>query len=81
MANQAARFALTTATVQNGDYVYQTATAILYEVIDDTALDEAAGYVALATVTAAQISNATTDSRAIITAANNAAIRKVLIVR
>src|SRR4029078_6802847 len=43
-------FALTTSDVQDGDYVYQTDTAILYEVTDDTALDEAGGYTALATL-------------------------------
>jgi len=56
------RFTLTTATVQNGDYVYQTSNTTLYEVIDDTQLGVAAGYVALATVTAAQISSSTCGS-------------------
>ena len=44
VADQAARFALTTATVQNGDTVKQTDTNILYFVTDDTQLSSAAGY-------------------------------------
>jgi hypothetical protein len=54
-ANQAARYALTTASVQNGDYVYQTDTTVLYEVTDQTALSGAGGYTALATVSVSQI--------------------------
>lgn len=50
VANQTARYALTTASVQNGDYVYQTDTGVLYEVTDQTALNGASGYTALATV-------------------------------
>lgn len=50
VADQTARYALTISQVQNGDYVFQTDTSTLYEVIDDTQLDDAAGYVALATV-------------------------------
>ncbi len=67
VSNQAARYALTQAQVQNGDYVYQTDTATLYEVIDQTLLNGASGYVALATVTAAQISDATAAGRALLT--------------
>lgn len=44
VANQTARFALTTEQVQNGDYVYQTDTQALYEVTDDQSLDSSAGY-------------------------------------
>ena len=50
-----ARFHLTTADVQNGDYVLQTNTYVLYEVTDQTALDGAGGYTALATVTWGQV--------------------------
>ncbi len=71
--DEAARYALTPAQVQNGDYVYQTDTATLYEVIDQTLLTGAAGYVALATVTAGQISDATASGRVLLTAANLAA--------
>lgn len=78
VANQAARYALTTASVQNGDYVYQADTAILYEVIDQTALTGAGGYVALATVTAAQISDATSFGRALLTSASVAAQLQLL---
>ena len=65
--DEASRYALTPAQVQNGDFVYQTDTTILYEVIDQTQLNAAAGYVALATVTAAQISDASTAGRALLT--------------
>lgn len=44
VANQAARFALTTATVQNGDFVKQTDTGVVYFVSDQTNLGSAAGY-------------------------------------
>lgn len=44
VADQTARFALTTATVQNGDTVKQTDTNVMYFVKDDTNLDSAAGY-------------------------------------
>lgn len=47
VANQAARFALTTNEVQNGDTVVQTDTGIRYLVTDDTQLGVAAGYTAL----------------------------------
>lgn len=44
VADQAARFALTTASVQNGDSVKQTDTAVMYYVVDETNLGNAAGY-------------------------------------
>lgn len=44
VADQAARFALTTSTVQNGDTVKQTDTNVMYMVKDDANLDSAAGY-------------------------------------
>ena len=44
VADQTARYALTTATVQNGDTVRQLDTGVMYVVVDDTKLDEAAGY-------------------------------------
>ena len=71
--DEAARYTLTQAQVQNGDYVHQADTATLYEVIDQSMLSDATGYVALATVTAAQISDATVAGRALLTAANLAA--------
>lgn len=49
-----ARFALTTDDVQNGDCVYVNSTQIMYFVVDDTKLDLAAGYKALAAGIAAQ---------------------------
>lgn len=55
VANQAARFALTTATVQNGDTVKQTDTATMYFVIDDTNLGNAAGYSIYTAGTAASV--------------------------
>lgn len=42
--NDTARFALTTSEVQNGDVVYVNDTMIMYFVIDDTKLDQEAGY-------------------------------------
>lgn len=44
VADQTARYALTTATVQNGDSVYQNDTLTMYIVIDDTQLNGAGGY-------------------------------------
>jgi len=44
VADEAARFALTTATVQNGDTVKQTDTGLMYFIKDDTNLDNASGY-------------------------------------
>ena len=44
VANQAARFALTIATIQNGDTVKETDTGLMYFVKDDTNLGNAAGY-------------------------------------
>lgn len=44
VADETARFALTTATVQNGDTVKQTDTNIMYFVKDDTNLNSSAGY-------------------------------------
>lgn len=44
VADEPARFALTTATVQNGDCVKQADTGLLYFVIDDTQLTNSAGY-------------------------------------
>ncbi|GEM_PF-5173359 len=45
VANQAARFALTTTEVQNGDKVKELDGGLLYHVVDDTQLGNAAGYV------------------------------------
>jgi hypothetical protein len=45
VVDQAARYALTTATVQNGDTVKQLDTQIMYVVVDDTNLNNASGYV------------------------------------
>lgn len=44
VANQAARFALTTASVQNGDTVKQTDTNVMYYVVNDASLNTEAGY-------------------------------------
>jgi len=44
VANEAARFSLTTATVQNGDTVKQVDTKVMYFVKDDTNLNNANGY-------------------------------------
>lgn len=52
--DDAARFALTTEQVQNGDTVYVDDTKIMYMVIDDTKLDSEAGYKPYAAGTAAR---------------------------
>jgi hypothetical protein len=44
VANQTARYALTTATVQNGDTVKQTDTGEMWYVVDQTNLGNSAGY-------------------------------------
>lgn len=54
VADQTARYALTTDDVQNGDTVYQNDTQVMYFVVDDTKLNQAAGYKALAAGIAAQ---------------------------
>ena len=65
VANQNERFALTNAIVQNGDFVYQTSTSTLFEVIDDAALTSGTGYRTFATVSLAQISDATANGRSL----------------
>ena len=45
VADQTARFALTTSEVQNGDTVQQLDTGVMYIVVDQTKLSQAAGYV------------------------------------
>lgn len=54
VADDTARFALTTDDVQNGDCVYVNSSQIMYFVVDDTKLDQAAGYKPLAAGIAAQ---------------------------
>jgi hypothetical protein len=44
VADQTARYALTTSTVQEGDTVKQTDTGVMYLVVDSTKLDSADGY-------------------------------------
>ncbi len=44
VADDTARFALTTDQVQNGDTVYVIATELMYLVVDDTKLNQEAGY-------------------------------------
>ena len=54
VADDTARFALTTADVQNGDIVYVDATQVMYYVYDDTKLGVEAGYKPFAAGTAAK---------------------------
>lgn len=54
VADDTARFALTTDDVQNGDCVYVNSSQIMYFVVDDTKLDLVAGYKALAAGMAVQ---------------------------
>lgn len=55
VADQTARFALTTATVQNGDTVKQTDTSSMYFIIDDANLGNAAGYAVYTAGTASSV--------------------------
>lgn len=55
VANQAARFALTLSTVQNGDTVLQSDTNIMYFVKDDTNLGNAGGYAVYTAGTASAV--------------------------
>ncbi len=55
VADQTARFALTTATVQNGDTVKQVDTNVLYFVKDDTNLGNVAGYEVYSAGTASSV--------------------------
>lgn len=55
VADETARFALTTASVQTGDTVKQTDTGVMYIVVDDTNLDSAAGYTEYSAGTAASV--------------------------
>ncbi len=53
--DQAARYNLTTASVQTGDTVKQADTGIMYRVVDDTKLSQAAGYVEYSAGSAASV--------------------------
>ena len=64
VANQAARFALTANQVQLGDTVYQSDTKIMYMVIDQTKLNQAAGYQEYQAGTAAKLGAATVGGTA-----------------
>ena len=55
VADQNARFALTTSTVQLGDTVQQLDTKVMYVVVDTDNLDNAAGYVEYTAGTAASV--------------------------
>ena len=55
VANQVARFALTTASVQNGDTVKQSDTGEFYYVIDQTNLNNASGYAIYTAGTASSV--------------------------
>lgn len=55
VADETARFALTTATVQNGDTVKQTDTGEMWFVTDDSSLDDAGGYAVYTAGTASSV--------------------------
>lgn len=55
VADQTARFALTLATVQNGDTVKQTDTGTMYFVFDDTNLNNSSGYRVYTAATASSV--------------------------
>lgn len=54
VANDTARFALTTDDVQNGDTVYVESSALMYMVVDDEELDNESGYLSYAAGTASR---------------------------
>lgn len=58
VANQTARFALTKTQIQNGDTVKQIDTGVMYLVIDDTNLNNAAGYIEYTAGTATKATTA-----------------------
>ena len=62
VANQTARFALTTATVQLGDTVYQSDTKVMYMVVDESKLNQAAGYMEYQAGTASKLGTTTVGS-------------------
>lgn len=64
VANEAARFALTTAQVQLGDTVYQSDTKVMYMVVDESKLNQAAGYMEYQAGTAAKLGAATVGGAA-----------------
>lgn len=66
VANQTARFALTTNEVQLGDVVLQEDTKIMYYVVDEAKLNQAAGYKEFTAATAARATQLT-ESRTFIT--------------
>lgn len=55
VSDEAGRFALTTATVQNGDVVKQVTPFGVFVVSDDTELDSEAGYVSIAATSSAPV--------------------------
>jgi hypothetical protein len=55
VSNQVGRFALTTANAQVGDTIKQNDTGIMYRIIDDTKLNEEAGYVEYSAARAAAV--------------------------
>ncbi len=61
VANATALLALTVAQVQNGDFVLQSDTNVLFEVTDQSALGTAAAFTALATVTWDQVTGKPTS--------------------
>ncbi len=55
VADEAARFALTTEQVQKGDVVKQASDELVFYVVDDTQLDDAAGYAPMSVGSAASV--------------------------
>lgn len=62
VANQTARFALTTSQVQLGDTVYQADTKIMYMVVDEAKLNQEAGYQEYQAGTASKLGTTTVGS-------------------
>lgn len=78
VANAAARLALTTATVRNGDHVRETDTGNVYELVDESAIGTAGSWVKLKNILLADIADTTPAGRALAGAPDAAAQRSLL---
>ena len=72
-ANAAARLALTRATVRNGDHVQDTDTGSIYELVEDTAIANPSSWVKIKNIVSADVVDATSTGRAVLTAGDSAA--------
>jgi hypothetical protein len=78
VANAAARLALSSTQVQTGDFVKETDTGYVYELVDDSAISTAASWIKIKGIIATDIGDSTSPGRALLTAATNIAQRTAL---